>query len=88
MLMLSGELMSWFKFLQIEADLAMTFIDSARLHRNPEVSATSLGNARKAFAQIQRGLLRPVSHGLSENELLVLEQRRAQIEAALATFSI
>jgi hypothetical protein len=88
MLVLSGEMMSWFDFLLIEADLAMTFIDSARIHLNPGASAISLGNARKAFAQIQRGLMRPASHGLNENEVLVLEKRRAQIEAALATFSI
>ena len=80
--------MSWFDFLQIEADLAMTFIDSARIHLTPGASAISLGNARKALAQIERGLMRPASHGLSENEVLVLEQRRAQIEAVLATFSI
>jgi hypothetical protein len=50
---------SWFGFLQIEADLAVTLIDAARNHANPEHSARSLGNARKALAEIQRCLMKP-----------------------------
>jgi hypothetical protein len=50
-------MLSWFEFLQIEADLAMSFIDAARLHTKPENSAHSLGNARKALAEIQRSLV-------------------------------
>ena len=77
---------SWSEFLRIEADLAMTFIDAARIHSNPANSARSLGNARKALAEIQRGLMKPTARGLSEDEVLFLEQRCTEIELAIATF--
>ena len=73
----------WFNFLRIEADLALTFIDSAGLHTNPADAAISFGRARQALAEIQRSLLRPASRGVSEDEIFFLEQRRTQIEAAL-----
>lgn len=73
----------WFAFLRLESDLAMTFIDSARLHTDPADAAISLGRARQALAEIQRSLVRPASRGLSEDEIFFLEQRRTQIEAAL-----
>jgi hypothetical protein len=76
---------SWFEFLRIEADLAMRFIDAARLHSNPANAARSLGNARKALAEIQRRLMNPTTCGLSEDELVFLEQRRKEIEVALGT---
>ncbi len=77
----------WFGFLRIESDLALTFIDSARLQRSPGRSAISLGNARKALAEIRRSLLNPSRRRcLSEAEAFFLEQRCAQIEAALETF--
>jgi hypothetical protein len=44
---------SWFGFLRIEADLAMTFIGLARRHSKLGSSARSLENARKALAEIQ-----------------------------------
>jgi hypothetical protein len=78
---------SWFGFLCIEADLAMTFIDCAGLHANSASSARSLGNARKALAEIQRCLMNPIARGLNENEVLFLEQRCTEIKSALATFS-
>jgi len=74
---------SWFEFLRIEADLPMSFIAAARNHSNPANSARSLGNARKALAEIQRGLIKPTAHGLSEDEVLFLEQRRTEVESAL-----
>jgi hypothetical protein len=74
---------SWFDFLRIEADLAMTFIDVART-LSPDHSARSLGNARKALAQIRRGLMKPTAHGLSEDEIVFLERRCREIELALA----
>ena len=77
---------SWFGFLRIEADLAMTLVGVAKVLRNPENAAHSLGNARKALAEIQRGLMNPITRGLNENELLFLEQRCMEIESALATF--
>jgi len=77
---------SWFEFLRIEADLPMSFIAAARNHSNPANSARSLGNARKALAEIQRGLIKPTAHGLSEDEVLFLERRSTEIESALATF--
>jgi len=33
------------------------------------------GNARKALAEIQRGLIKPTARGLSEDEVLFLELR-------------
>src|SRR5580693_8067996 len=51
-----GQRQSWFPFLKIEADVAMTFISGARTHSNAENFARSLGSARKALAQIQRGI--------------------------------
>src|ERR1035441_3018822 len=50
---------SWFGFLALEADLAMTFIDCARLHTHHGNFANSVNNARKALAEIQRGLANP-----------------------------
>jgi cob(I)alamin adenosyltransferase len=77
---------SWFEFLRIEADLAMSFIDAARIHSNPTDSASSLGNARKALAEIQRGLMKPTARGLSEDEVSFLELRYTEIASALETF--
>jgi hypothetical protein len=77
---------SWFNFLRIEADLAMTFIDTARNHSNPANSSRALGNARKAFSEIERGLMKPVARGLSEDEIVFLERRCAEIDRALAKF--
>jgi hypothetical protein len=61
----------------------MCLIDCARLHSDPVNSARSLGNARKALATIQRGLMKRAARGLSEGEVLFLEQRRTEIESAL-----
>jgi hypothetical protein len=79
---------SWFDFLRLEADLAKTFIDSARLYSNPRNSTRSLANARVALAEIRRGVMKPAARGLSEDEVLILKQRCAEIESALATFEI
>jgi len=80
---LSGTTMpSWFGFLRIEADLAMTFIKIASAS-NSERSARYLGNARKTLAEIQRGLMEPAFYGLSEYQILFLEQYRAEIDIAL-----
>ncbi len=38
----SESMASWFDFLRIEAGIAMSFIDSARLHSNPANSARSV----------------------------------------------
>ena len=78
---------SWFGFLALEADLAMTFIDCARLHTNPGESANSVKNARKALAEIQRGLANPAARGLNGNEVSFLERRSSEIEAALVTLT-
>jgi len=78
---------SWFGFLRIEADLAMTFIILARNHLKPEHSARSLGNARRALAEIQRCLMKPTDFsGLSEKEAVFLEHRCKEIESALRAF--
>jgi hypothetical protein len=78
---------SWFDFLRIEAALALTFIESARVHSSPENSARALGYARKALAQIQHCLQKRGAHGLSEDEVLLLEKRCVEIELALAAHS-
>jgi hypothetical protein len=77
---------SWFNFLRIEADLAMTFIDAARIYPNPDSSASALRSARKALGEIQHGLMKFTIRGLTEDEVLFLEQRCTEIESALATF--
>jgi len=77
---------SWFGFLQIEADLAMTFMGIARRHLDPERSARSLGGARKALAEIQRCLMKPTYYGLNENDITVLERRCTEIESGLRVF--
>jgi len=77
---------SWFGFLRLEADLAMTFIGIALAAStsDPQKSARNSGHAHKALAEIQRGLAEPAYHGLSEDEVAFLEQRRAEIEVSLA----
>jgi hypothetical protein len=75
---------SWFPFLRLEAELAITFIDTARLHSNPANSARCLGNARKALAQIKRSLIKPAAYGLGEDEVSFLQQRCVEIEVALS----
>jgi hypothetical protein len=74
---------SWFEFLRIDADLAMTFIVSARLHSNAASSACSLGNARRALAEIRRRLENPAGCYLSGSEALFLERRCRKIESAI-----
>jgi cob(I)alamin adenosyltransferase len=64
----------------------MSFIEAARIHSDLANCARSLGNARKALAEIQRGLMKPTARGLSEDEVLFLEQRCVEIELELAAF--
>ena len=77
---------SWFEFLRIEADLAMSFIGAARVHSHTANSVRCLGNARKALAEIKRSLMKPNARGLSEDEVVFLERRRTEIESVLAKF--
>jgi hypothetical protein len=74
---------SWFGFLRLEADLAMTFIGIA-LSSNPQKSARYCVHARKALAEIKKGLAKPAYYGLSEDQVEFLEHRRTEIEVALA----
>jgi hypothetical protein len=78
---------SWFGFLSMEADLAMTFIDCARLHTHHGNFANSVENARKALAEIQRGIVNPTARGLSGNEVSFLERRSEEIESALVALT-
>jgi ABC-type cobalt transport system substrate-binding protein len=78
---------SWFGFLALEADLAMTFIDCARLRTNPGEFANSVENARKALAEIQRSLVKPTARGLTMNEVSYLEGRSGEIESALVALT-
>ena len=75
---------SWFEFLRIDSDLAMTFIDCARNHSKPENAARSLGHAHRALAEIQYSLMKPTERGLSEDEVVILKRRCTEIELALA----
>jgi cob(I)alamin adenosyltransferase len=74
----------WFEFLRIEADLAETFIVSARIHINPANAARSLRNAHRALEEIHRGLANPLHRRLSGSEVAFLERRCREIESALA----
>jgi hypothetical protein len=81
---------SWFGFLALEADLAMTFVGCARLRglrANPEGFANSVNNARKALAEIQRGIVNPTARGLSGSEVSFLERRSEEIESALVALT-
>jgi hypothetical protein len=78
---------SWFGFLALEADLAMTFIDCARLHTNPGKSANSVENARQALSEMQRSLVMSTARGLSINEVSYLERRSREIESALVALT-
>ena len=81
---------SWFGFLKTGADLAMMFIDiaiRASTSSNHGKSARNCLHARKALVEIQKGLAKPARHGLSEEQVIYLEQRRAEIEVALAEVS-
>jgi hypothetical protein len=75
---------SWFAFLRIEADLAMTFISIAKNYSKPEDSTRALGHARKALEQIRRRLLNPI--GFSADDIAFLKQRCTEIESALKDF--
>lgn len=77
---------SWFGFLRVEADLAMTFIGLAEVRLRPEYAARSLRNARMAVAQIERCLMDPTHYGLSDVEVDFLEKRCSLIESALRDF--
>ena len=66
----------------------MTLIDVARNHSRPEYSIRSLGNARKALAEIQIGLMRPDARGLSDSEMVCLARCAAEIQLALDQFEI
>jgi hypothetical protein len=80
----SNRLPAWFEFLRIEADLAITFIDTAKASSILENSNRSLGNARKALEQIRHALANPI--GLVTEETEFLEQCCVEIEAALLAF--
>ena len=75
---------SWFSFLRIEADLAMTFISIARHYPKPWDSARSLRNARKALEEIRRGLMKPIR--FSADEIVFLKRRCTEIESELKAF--
>ena len=74
---------SWFGFLRIESELAMTFINLARGYSIPQNSARARGNARKALEQIERCLRNPIRHGLDAEDIAFLERRCGEIESAL-----
>jgi len=74
---------SWFDFLRIEADLAMTFIKVARTV-TPQNAARSRGRARTALAEIQHALRIRRDRGLDEGDIVFLKQRCKKIELALA----
>jgi hypothetical protein len=54
----------------VDAGLSRTQDRTPYYHLKPENAAHALGNARKALAEIQRGLMKPTAHGLSEGQVL------------------
>jgi hypothetical protein len=76
---------SWFEFLRLDADLALNFIEAVRSHSDQAKSTHALGSARKALAEIERCLKKPAAYGLSEDEVVFLEERCTTIESALAS---
>jgi hypothetical protein len=71
---------SWFDFLRIESDLAITFIGLAGNYSSRKNSIRALGNARKALEQIRRGLANPA--GFDAEEIAFLKRRCGEIESA------
>jgi hypothetical protein len=57
---------SWFSFLRLKADLAMKFVEGARLISTQAAHAQSLTNARMALNQIERGLMNPATRDSSD----------------------
>jgi cob(I)alamin adenosyltransferase len=80
---LTSEPFSWFSFLQVEADLAVTFIQSAKLYANPKDTDRALRNARNALSMIQRCLGNPAKYYLTKDEISLLEKLCAQITISL-----
>jgi cob(I)alamin adenosyltransferase len=78
---------SWFEFLRLDADLALSFIEAARIHSDQAKSTHALGSARTALAEIVRCLKEPAAYGLSDDEVVFLEERCTTIESALASTS-
>jgi hypothetical protein len=76
----------WFPFLKLEAELAFTFIQSARAHFNPGASVVSLTRAHKALSEIRKRLIKPAAYGLTADQILFLEKRCAEIDSALKDF--
>jgi len=74
---------NWFSFLKLEAELAFTFIQSAKAHTNPSASMLSLTRAHKALSEIQKRLIKPAAHSLTADQVLFLEKRCAEIDSAL-----
>src|ERR1035441_4221746 len=62
-----------------DIDIAIRASTSSNLGR----SARNCLHARKALVEIQKGLAKPAHHGLSEEQVIYLEQRCAEIEVAL-----
>jgi hypothetical protein len=77
---------SWFDFLRLETELAMTF-GSAKVNSIAENATRALGNARKALAKIQECLETPEAHGLSEEDVAFLEKRCIEIDLAFRAVS-
>ena len=78
---------NWFEFLRLDADLALNFIEAARSHSDQAKSTHALRSARKTLAEIERCLKEPAAYGLSDDEVVFLEERCTTIESALASTS-
>jgi hypothetical protein len=76
--------LSWFAYLRMEAELAMTSIGTATVRADPENSARCRHKARLALTEIQRGIADPTARGLSKDQVVALESQRVEIEGALA----
>jgi cob(I)alamin adenosyltransferase len=67
----------------LEAELALTFIQSAKLYSKPADSERALGNARKALTEIRERLAKRVETRLTDDEIVFLETRCSVIESQL-----
>jgi hypothetical protein len=77
----------WFESLRIEADLASVLYRQCKGFTLIRRTAPALsGMHARHLRKMRRGLMKPTTRGLDEDEVSFLEQRCSEIEVALATF--
>ena len=72
----------WFDFLRLEVELALTFIQSAKLYSKQTDSARALNNAHKALTEVRQRLAkRATRKWLADDEIVFPETRCTLIES-------